>query len=136
MFAQAHDGDATKTATYPEWPAVRAQAALQYTAAYMAEIEAAVSQEMVLRAAFMLVLTGIYDRVQWKYVDRSYRYLLLEAGHLGQNVYLAATALGLGPCGIGAYFDDDLNRLVGVDGRDEATVYLMAIGPTSREAAT
>ena len=98
--------------------------------------DAAVSQEMVLRAAFMLVLTGIYDRVQWKYVDRSYRYLLLEAGHLGQNVYLSATALGLGPCGIGAYFDDDLNRLVGVDGRDEATVYLMAIGPTSPAPAS
>ena len=52
-------------------------------------------------------------------------------GHLGPNVYLAATALGLGPCGIGAFVDDQLNRLLGVDGRDEATVYLLAIGPTA-----
>ncbi|MDQ3943681.1 MAG: SagB/ThcOx family dehydrogenase, partial [Actinomycetota bacterium] len=89
---------------------------------------AAVSQEMILRASLVLVLTGLFERVQWKYVDRSYRYLLLEAGHLGQNVYLSATALGLAPCGIGAYFDDDFNRLLGIDGRDEAVVYLLALG--------
>ncbi|MBA2448336.1 MAG: SagB/ThcOx family dehydrogenase [Chloroflexi bacterium] len=93
--------------------------------------QAALSQEMILRASLVLVLTGLFPRVHWKYVDRSYRYLLLEAGHLGQNVYLAATALGLGPCGIGAFFDDQLNRLLSVDGRDEATVYLLAIGPTA-----
>jgi SagB-type dehydrogenase family enzyme len=92
---------------------------------------AAVSQEMILRASLVLVLTGLFPRVHWKYVDRSYRYLLLEAGHLGQNVYLAATALGLGPCGIGAFFDDQLDRLLGVDGRDETTVYLLAIGPAA-----
>lgn len=90
--------------------------------------EAAVSQEMLLRAALALVVTAIFGRVQWKYADRAYRYLMLEAGHLGQNVYLAATALGLGPCAIGAFFDDDLNQLVGVDGREEAVVYLMAVG--------
>ena len=90
--------------------------------------DAAVSQEMILHTGLVLVLTGIFARVQFKYVDRSYRYMLLEAGHLGQNVYLAATALGLAPCGIGAYFDDDLNRLLGVDGREEATVYLLAVG--------
>jgi SagB-type dehydrogenase family enzyme len=92
--------------------------------------QAAVSQEMIWGASVMLVPTAVFARVQWKYLDRSYRYALLEAGHLGQNVYLAATALGLGPCGIGAYFDDDFNRLLGVDGYDEAVVYLMAIGPT------
>jgi SagB-type dehydrogenase family enzyme len=80
---------------------------------------------------FVLVLTGLFPRVYWKYVDRSYRYLLLEVGHLGPNVYLAATALGLGPCGIGAFVDDQPNRLLGFDGRDEATVYLLAIGPTA-----
>jgi nitroreductase len=57
--------------------------------------------------------------------------VLLEAGHLGQNVYLEATAIGLAPCGIGAFFDDQLDRLLGVDGRDETTVYLLALGPRS-----
>jgi SagB-type dehydrogenase family enzyme len=93
-----------------------------------AVFEAAVSQEMIRGAAFVLVVAGVFGRVQHKYVDRAYRYLLLEAGHLGQNVYLTATALGLGPCGIGAYFDDQINAIVGLDGHDEATVYLLAIG--------
>lgn len=90
--------------------------------------QAALSQEMIWGASLALVMTALFARVQWKYLDRSYRYALLEAGHLGQNVYLTATALGLGPCGIGAYFDDDLNRLLGIDGYDEAVVYLMALG--------
>jgi len=89
---------------------------------------AAVSQEMLLHASLVTVLTGIFARVQWKYVDRSYRYLMLEAGHLGQNLYLEATSLGLAPCGIGAFFDDQLNHLVEVDGTNETTVYLLAIG--------
>ena len=93
--------------------------------------EAAVSQEMILRTGLVLVLTGLYERVRWKYTDRSYRYLMLEAGHLGQNVYLAATAIGLGPCGIGAFFDDDLSRLLGLDGRDEAVAYLLSVGPSA-----
>jgi SagB-type dehydrogenase family enzyme len=90
---------------------------------------AALSQEMVLHASTMLVFTGLFSRVQWKYVDRSYRYMLLEAGHMGQNVYLAATAMGLGACGMGAFLDDDVNRLIEVDGKDEAVLYLMTVGP-------
>lgn len=90
--------------------------------------EIAVAQEMVLRSAFVVVLTGIFARVQWKYVDRSYRYILLEGGHVGQNIYLEATALGLGACGIGAFLDDRINALVGVDGNDEATIYLLSVG--------
>jgi SagB-type dehydrogenase family enzyme len=89
---------------------------------------AAVSQEMLLHCSLALVVTGIFGRVRFKYAERAYRYLLLEAGHLGQNVYLTATALGLGPCGIGAYFDDEVNAIVGVDGTEEATVYLLTVG--------
>jgi SagB-type dehydrogenase family enzyme len=90
--------------------------------------QAALAQDMILDCDVVLVLTGLWPRVQWKYVERSYRYILIEAGHVGQNVYLAATALGLGPCGIGAFFDDQLNRLLGIDDREEQTVYLLAIG--------
>ena len=93
--------------------------------------QAALAQEMLVRCDLVLVLTGLWPRVQWKYVERSYRYILLEAGHVGQNVYLAATALGLGPCGIGAFFDDQINRLLGLDEREEQSVYLLAIGATN-----
>ena len=58
----------------------------------------------------------IMQRMRPKYQDRSYRYGLLEAGHVGENAYLAATSLGLGACGVGAFMDDPLNTMLGVDG--------------------
>jgi SagB-type dehydrogenase family enzyme len=63
-----------------------------------------------------------------KYQDRSYRYGLLEAGHLGENAYLAATSMGLGACGVGAFMDDAINEMLGVDGVEEAAVYMLAAG--------
>ncbi len=90
---------------------------------------AALSQEPVEGAALVLALTGLPGRLAWKYAGRSERYLLLEAGHIGQNVYLEATALGIGCCALGAFNDDGVNRLLDVDGRQESAVYLLAIGP-------
>lgn len=88
----------------------------------------AVGQEMVWHAAAVLVLTAIFQRTRVKYGERAYRYVLLDAGHVGENIYLAATSLGLGPCGIGAFFDDDLSNLLGIDGKEEAPLYLVAVG--------
>lgn len=85
-------------------------------------------QDMVLRAGAVFVISAIFQRTRWKYQDRTYRYVLLEAGHLGQNLYLAATSLGLGPCAVGAFFDDEVNQLVDVDGKEEAAVYMVSIG--------
>ncbi|MFQ6014152.1 MAG: SagB/ThcOx family dehydrogenase [Anaerolineae bacterium] len=88
----------------------------------------AVGQEMVGQANVALVVTAIFQRTRWKYRERAYRYVLLDAGHLGQNIYLAATSMGLGPCAVGAFFDDDINRLLGVDGVREAAIYLLVVG--------
>jgi SagB-type dehydrogenase family enzyme len=54
--------------------------------------------------------------------------VLLEAGHIGQNLYLAATSMGLGACAVGAFLDDELNDLLDVDGKEEAALYLMSVG--------
>lgn len=85
-------------------------------------------QDMVLKASVMLVITAVFQRTQWKYQDRAYRYILLDAGHLGENLYLSATSMGLGPCGIGAFLDDEVNQMVGIDGGEEAAVYLISVG--------
>jgi SagB-type dehydrogenase family enzyme len=61
-------------------------------------------------------------------MERAYRYIYMDAGHIAQNLYLAATALGLGCCAIGALYDEEVNRLVGADGVDETTVYMCAVG--------
>ena len=53
---------------------------------------------------------------------------LMEAGHIGQNLYLAATSMGLGACAVGAFLDDDLNDLLGLDGEEEAALVVIAGG--------
>jgi SagB-type dehydrogenase family enzyme len=85
-------------------------------------------QEFLGQANLVLVFSAIFQRLRWRYRERSYRYALLEAGHLGQNVYLAATSMGLGACAVGAFIDDDLNALLGVDGEQEAALYMLAVG--------
>ena len=90
--------------------------------------QAALGQEMVQEAAFVLIWTAVVARSKWKYRERAYRYIYMDAGHIGQNAYLAAEALNLGCCTIGAFFDDEVDSLVGIDGKEEVAVYLCAVG--------
>jgi SagB-type dehydrogenase family enzyme len=91
-------------------------------------VEQALAQEFLGECGVVLFYTLILQRMRPKYQDRSYRYGLLEAGHLGENAYLAATSMGLGACGIGAFMDDAINEMLGVDGVEEAVVYMLAAG--------
>jgi len=91
-------------------------------------VRAGILQNFLGEADVVLVLTSVFQRLRWKYRERTYRYALLEAGHIGQNVYLAATAMGMGACAVGAFNDDAVNTLVGVDGVDEAALYVLAVG--------
>ena len=72
---------------------------------------------------------GLVSSTLLRYRERAYRYALLEAGHIGQNVYLAAEAAGLGACAVGAFFDDAVNRLLEIDGVEEAALMLVPVGP-------
>jgi SagB-type dehydrogenase family enzyme len=90
--------------------------------------QAALGQEMVRAASVVFVWTAVVQRSKWKYKERGYRYIYLDAGHIGQNLYLAAAALDLGCCAIGALFDEEVNHLIGVDGKDETVVYMGAVG--------
>ncbi|MGB9890366.1 MAG: SagB family peptide dehydrogenase [Anaerolineae bacterium] len=89
---------------------------------------AGVGQEMLRTAQVCFILTAVFQRTRWRYRERTYRYVLLEAGHIGQNIYLAATGLGLGACAVGAFLDDRVNDLLGVDGSEEAALYLLTVG--------
>jgi SagB-type dehydrogenase family enzyme len=68
------------------------------------------------------------NRMVWRYAERSYRYVLLDAGHVCQNLYLAAESIQCGVCAIAAYDDDLLNAALGVDGDRVITVYAATIG--------
>jgi SagB-type dehydrogenase family enzyme len=91
-------------------------------------VEQGLGQEFLGQCGAVLFVTLILQRMRPKYQDRSYRYGLLEAGHVGENAYLAATDMGLGACGIGAFMDDAMNEMLGVDGVEEAVVYMVAVG--------
>ena len=88
-------------------------------------------QPFLGQAGVCLILAAVFQRTRWRYRERTYRYVMLEAGHVAQNIYLAATAIGLGACAVGAFDDNDLNDLLGLDGRQEAAVYLISVGTTS-----
>ncbi len=94
---------------------------------------AVLGQEMVATGAVTFLWTAVIDRCRIKYGERAFRYIYLDAGHMGQNLYLAATALGLGCCTIGAFFDDEVNALLGVDGLEETILYLGAVGVPAGE---
>ncbi len=94
-------------------------------------VEQGLGQEFLGQCGAVLFLTMILQRMRPKYQDRSYRYGLLEAGHVGENAYLAATEMGLGACGIGAFMDDAMNEMLGIDGVEEAVVYMLAVGHTA-----
>lgn len=91
--------------------------------------KAALGQTMCRKASVTFLWSAVLPRTTGRYGERGKRYVLLDAGHVGQNVYLAATALGYGCCALGAFDDDAMNRLLGVDGKIETTVYGAAVGP-------
>ena len=92
-------------------------------------VGAGLSQGFLGTAGAVFIWTGVLNRAMWKYRERAIRYLFLDAGHLCQNLMLAATALNLGVCPVGAFFDEEVERLVQVDGREEVALYLAAVGP-------
>jgi SagB-type dehydrogenase family enzyme len=94
----------------------------------MAAAQAALDQEMVYHANVLFVWTGLFERSKWKYRQRAYRYVYLDAGHIAENLALAAVALGLGSCQIAALYDDEANALLGVDGIEESAVYMSIVG--------
>ncbi len=89
---------------------------------------AALDQRFLADAAVVFVWTAVFERCRWKYGERAFRYICLDAGHIAQNVALAAVGLGLGSCQIAAIYDDEADDLLGVDSEEEGVVYMTAVG--------
>jgi SagB-type dehydrogenase family enzyme len=85
-------------------------------------------QPYAASAGAVLLISAVPMRSLWKYGDRGYRYLLLEAGHVAENVNLAAVALELGTCNLGGFFDDEVAALLRMDIEEEIVLYAVAIG--------
>jgi SagB-type dehydrogenase family enzyme len=84
--------------------------------------------EPLAESAAVVAITAMFWRSRFKYGARAYRFALMEAGHVGQNLLLAAAALGLDAVPLGGFYDRAVDALLGVDGIYEASLYLLALG--------
>jgi len=89
---------------------------------------AALNQEMCVDASVIFIWTAVFRRSKWKYSQRAYRYIYLDAGHIAQNLALATESIKCGSCEAGAFFDDEINSIVGIDGTEESTILLSVVG--------
>ena len=86
------------------------------------------SQKMVDNSAVTFIWVAILERMKWRYGERGYRYLHLDAGHVCQNLYLAGEAIDVGVCAIAAFEDNDLNTSMHLDGKEKFAIYLASTG--------
>jgi SagB-type dehydrogenase family enzyme len=92
-----------------------------------AELDAALFEQL-FGCAVAFLWTAVPYRTEWRYHAVSHKVILLDAGHLCQNLYLAAESIGCGTCGLGAYDQQALDRFLGVDGVNEMAVYAAPVG--------
>ena len=90
--------------------------------------EACLGQKFVETSAVTFIWTAVAYRMQWRHGERGYRFMHLDAGHVCQNLYLSAESIDCGVCAIGVFSDDDLNRLLNVDGEDQFVIYMATVG--------
>jgi SagB-type dehydrogenase family enzyme len=83
--------------------------------------------DVVRQSSALIVVTAMFWRSRFKYGARAYRFTLLEAGHVGQNLSLAAAALGLATVPLGGFYDRRVDALLGIDGIHEAAIYLFPV---------
>ena len=85
-------------------------------------------QGFVSRSAVTFIWTAIPYRTEWRYVLMAPKLVNIDAGHMCQNLYLAATSISAGICAIAAYNQKELDALLGVDGEDEFAIYVAPVG--------
>jgi SagB-type dehydrogenase family enzyme len=88
----------------------------------------AATEEQNFGGAVIFVWTTIPYRTEWRYSFVAHKLILLDAGHVCQNLYLACEAIGCGTCALGAYNQEKMDAVLGVDGKDELTVYCAPVG--------
>ena len=90
--------------------------------------QACLNQSHVANSAVTFVWVADAQRMTWRYVERGYRYMFLDAGHVCQNLYLLAESIGCGVCALAAYDDDLVNAALHLDGENHFAIYLATLG--------
>jgi len=90
--------------------------------------QATLNQRFIASAPVAFIWTTIPYRMEWRYDRAAHRVILMDAGHVCQNLYLACQAIGAGTCAVAAFDQDRMDEFVRVDGEDEFVVYLAPVG--------
>ena len=94
--------------------------------------DACLDQSFIKSSAVTIFWAAVSYRMKWRYGERGYRYLFLDAGHSCQNLYLSASSIGCGVCGIAAFSDDELNSVLELDGEEQFVIYLATVGKNKK----
>jgi SagB-type dehydrogenase family enzyme len=90
-------------------------------------------QQLVLDCGVLLLITAFPERTLYKYRNRGMRFIYMDTGHLGQNIYLAATGEDLGACALGGFYDYEIENFLEIDGFHETMVYALTVGTRSQD---
>lgn len=90
--------------------------------------KACLGQKFIAKSAVTFLWAAQANRMKWRYGERGYRYLHLDAGHVCQNLYLSAQVVGCGVCAVAAFDDEQLNAVIGLDGEEQFIIYVAALG--------
>ena len=85
-------------------------------------------QNFITNSAVVFVWTTVPYRMEWRYLQAAHRVILLDAGHVCQNLYIACEAIHAGTCAIAAYDQEAMDELLQIDGEDQFTIYLAPVG--------
>jgi SagB-type dehydrogenase family enzyme len=95
-------------------------------------MEACLRQAIVRDSAVTFIWSCVIYRMAWRYSERAYRLVHLDAGHVCQNLYLAAEQINCGACAIGAFDDELMAGLLGIDGVEEFVIYCATVEESFR----
>lgn len=126
-FLAIHDVAGLDPGCYHYAPARRELRQIRFTSLREQVQYLALGQELAGQASVVVFHTADLPAAVSQYGDRAYRYLHLDAGHLGQRLNVAAIRMGVGVSGIGGFFDDQVNDLLGIPER-EAVLYITTLG--------
>jgi SagB-type dehydrogenase family enzyme len=92
------------------------------------QVDDACYGQFVMESSVVFICTVIPIRTEWRYSIISHKVIAQDSGHVCQNLYLACESIGAGTCAIGAYIQKKIDPILGVDGKDEFTIYVATVG--------
>jgi len=128
LYLYAHRVDGLRRGVYRFWAKCDELEQVKIGDQRMAAAALSLGQDLAGNACVAFSMIGDLEGATRTYGDRGYRYVHFEAGAIGHRLYLAAEALGLGATGIGAFYDDEVHRCLGLTPKQGQVAYHFAIG--------